>query len=385
MLPYIKYNQTNWIDGMKINKDHFIAIENNFLSRYHDSIALGINSFNYGILPNISGKNPFDISIDLDKNGLLRVSVHELRAITNAGVRIEISEKNQQFSQTSFTTEVNAKALNGKDFYIALSVNPYGRVPVGEPDPEEVPPRYPFTDFAYAINLINADELLMPSSGYFHLCIGKVRVSNGQFDTLDDYVPPSASLLSHEILTEYYEHLDKVLTKLEVDCTSIIQKIYSKKQTNTYAVSVLYLTEAVIQYLSATITNYRLFIREQPPIYMIAYFCTLARIMKNTIDLKLGDGREEMLTYFKDWIVEVNQGELDKTLDEMANLQYNHLEIAASFDKLDRFYRTINILFNKLAKLDYIGDKKSKVEVIVKSQDVDMPKTKKKRDLLMDF
>ena len=64
----------------------------------------------------------------------------------------------------------------------------------------------------------------------------------------------------------------------------LIQKIYSKQQASVLTDSVLYLTEAVIQQLSSTITNYRWFIKEQPPIYLFAYFTALARVMRNSID-----------------------------------------------------------------------------------------------------
>jgi hypothetical protein len=385
MIPYLKYNQTNWIDGMKINKDHFIAIENNLIGKYHDSVAVGLNSYNYGILPNYSGRPSFDVSIDLDKNNLLRVNVHELRAITNAGVRIEITANNRQYvKEASFSAEIDVKSLAGKEFYVVISVNPYGRVPAGEPDPEEVPPRYPFADYAYAVNLVGADELLLPSSGYYHLCVGKVHVNGNTLEVIEDYIPPSASIKSSPDLIQFYEHLDKMLSKLESDCTLIIQKIYTKRQTEQLPDSVRYLTEAVIQHVSSTLTDYRWFVKEQPPVYMLAYFSTLARVIKNTVDLKLGDGKEQMLTYFKNWIVEVNQGEFEQTLDEMLNLQYNHLEISRSLEKLDAFYKTVNIVFSKLAKLDYIGDKKSKFDPIVKSEEADIEVKKKKRNLFLD-
>lgn len=384
MIPYLKHNNVNWIDGMKINKDHFIALEHNLSEKVHDSIAVGINSHNYGILPGYSGKPSFNVSIDLDKNNLLRVNVHELRAITNAGVRIEISKENQQLSQHySFSTEIDTKALSGNEFYVVLSVNPYGRVPVGEPDPEEVPPRYPFVDNPYSVNVVRADELLLPSSGYYHLCIGKIKTSGNRFELLDEYIPPFASIAASADLTSFYEHLDKVLSKLEQDCTTIIQKIYSKHQSTDLAESVRFLSEAVIYHLSSTITQYRWFVREQPPIQMFAYFSSLARVIKNTIDLKLGDGKEQMLTYFKNWIVEVNQGEFEQTLDQMVNLQYNHLEVGECWLRLESFYITINTVFNKLAKLDYIGEK-GKFSPIIKTEMEETAPVKKKRNLLLE-
>ncbi len=383
MIPYIRYSQTNWVDGMKVNKDHFISLENNLISKYQDAIALQLNSHNYGILPGHAGKPSYDLTIDVDKNNLLRVNIHELRAITNAGIRIEISSDNSSLAQNSaFAHEIDVKSLSGTAFYVVLSVNPFGRVPVGNPDPEEVPPRYPYADYSYSVNVVNADELSLPSSGYFHLCVGKVIVVGNRCELDNEYIPPCAAIQSHPDLIQFYEHLDKMLTKLELDCTAIIQKIYSKQQNNVLPESVLYLTEAVIQYLNGSLTDYRWFYKEKPPVFLLSYFNALARVIKNTIDLKSGDGKEQMLNYFKSWIVEVNQGEFEQTLTDMINVQYNHLEIAECLEKLDSFYKTVNIVFSKLAKLDYIGEVK-RTNVIIKTEEAQDIPQKKNRNFII--
>jgi hypothetical protein len=234
--------------------------------------------------------------------------------------------------------------------------------------------------------VVSADELLLPSSGYYHLCIGKIQINGGRCELMDAYIPPCASVMSSEDLIEFYEQLGKVISKLESDCTTIIQKIYTKKQHQSkepLAATVLYFTEAVMHHLSNTATNYHWFLREQPPIHMFAYFASLARTMRNTMDLKLGDGKEQMLNYFKNWIVEVNQGEFEQILEQMLNLQYNHLEIDKSLDRLHAFCMTVATVFTELAKLNYIGDKKD-FNMIVKSQEAEIEKPKPKRTLFRD-
>ena len=371
---------------MKLNKSHFVGVENNMLDKYRDAVALGISSYNYGILPPVAGTGTsFNVSIDIDRNQLLRVNIHELRAITHAGVRIEISEQGRhEYANTKINAEFDLKTMKGKSLYIVLSVNPYSRVAIGEPDPTEVPPRFPYTDFEYAINVVAADDLQQPSNGFYHLCIGKLSISGNNCQLDSDYLPPCTSLRSHPSLFEQYEHLDKVLTRLEIDCITIIQKIFKKEQTNLLAQSVLYLTERVLEYISTSIVQYRWVLKERPPVDMVAYFVAMARIIKNTMDIKTGTGREQMLTYFKDWIVEVNQGEFEQVLEDMINLQYDHNDTAEALAKLDAFYITINVVFNKLSKLDFIGEKKSTAMIVTAEEASVAPQRKKKPSIFID-
>ena len=47
-----KYKQVNWIDGMKVNKNHFIEQENYFTARINDSSNKFLDNNNYGLLSN---------------------------------------------------------------------------------------------------------------------------------------------------------------------------------------------------------------------------------------------------------------------------------------------------------------------------------------------
>ena len=44
MLPEIKYLSVNWIDGMKVNKNHFIQLENALNDQLRDSIGFNLTN-----------------------------------------------------------------------------------------------------------------------------------------------------------------------------------------------------------------------------------------------------------------------------------------------------------------------------------------------------
>ena len=89
----IKHHQVNWMDGMKINKQHFIDMENSLNDHLMDSMETAMNSYNYGLLPPLPGKvNSLKTVLSADNQNRIHVKILECRAITPGGARIEILE-----------------------------------------------------------------------------------------------------------------------------------------------------------------------------------------------------------------------------------------------------------------------------------------------------
>ncbi len=82
----LKYSNVNWVNGMKIRKDHFIQQENAFEDKIKDAAACFLNSYNYGLLP-IWGSNDtsFKVVIKISNQKFLNVSVFQIRALTQGG------------------------------------------------------------------------------------------------------------------------------------------------------------------------------------------------------------------------------------------------------------------------------------------------------------
>ena len=385
MLPTIKYFNVNWVDGMKLTRSHFSDQENAFTDRLRDVAGINLTSYNYGLLEPVPGSaKSIDQVVDVDKATLLRVKINECRAITPGGVRIEVLAGNPLSRSKPLSAEYNLTgSTHGTFLYIVLSVNPFAKSPLGEPNAEENPPRYPFSDYKYEINVMPAEQVNLVANGVFHITIGKLKVVGNGVEIIEKYIPPCAKVTNHRDLMDIYQDLDKMLSRLESDATLIVQKIYRKDQQNILAKNVLFFTENLLRYLSTNIHHFRWFVPEMPPIFMVEYFASFARLVKNSLDMKAGTGKEEMLNYFKDWIVEVNQGEFEGIVDQLVNIEYNHMDINESIEKIEAFSVTLSTVMNKLSKLDYIGDKK-KTDVIVTSRGADVVETPKKRSFLLD-
>lgn len=365
MIPYIKYNNVNWIDGMKITKAHFVDEENACIDRIRDNAAIFINSYNYGLLKPVPGKErSLDFTVEPDKNNLIRVKLYECRAITPSGSRIEIHPEILNVKTDNgpcMQVELNYTGTVSKILFLVISVDPYHKNVIGIQDTGENPPRLPYTSPRYALNILSEEDISRVNSGLFHITIGKLKVANNLVEVVDKYIPPCNSIMSHPELVGIYDDLNSFLSQFEKDVTRIITEIYRKDQKGVLPQCVLYLCESIMMYLSVNIPVFRHIASGLPPVYMIQFFSSLARVIKNCIDVKTGSGKEQMLTYFKDWIIEIKQGEFDAIVTDMMNVLYEHDDIQQSMENLVMFVKVISTVFNKLSKLDYIGDKKQAV------------------------
>jgi predicted component of type VI protein secretion system len=382
-----KYNFVNWVDGMKITRSHFESEENALIYQLGEVASVMVDKYSYGLLtPAVGSSSSLKLNLDVDRAKLLRVTISICKAITPAGILIDINNQNPLNKQNvlaDLSEEFKLDDLtNGKSYYVTVSVDPYSKRPVGQPDSSENPPRYPFADYNYSINLLAASDMNIKENGAYHVSIGKLTVVSNGIEIDDKYIPPASKSSSQIDLAEACRDLDGALSQLELHSCSIVQKIYKKEQQNILAKAVLYLTEDLVHYLSTSIHRFRWQVPEQPPIVFVEYFAAMARLIKNSIDAKTGTGKEEMLNYFHDWVVEINQGEFEAIVDEMINVDYNHNDINESMQVVEKFVFTLTSILSKLNKLDFIGDKK-KTGIIVTSEKAENTDKPKKRNFLI--
>jgi len=360
MLKLLKYYPVNWIDGMKLNRQHFMLSEASLTDAIRDVANAQLNSWNFGLLPGLQGPaSSLEYSIDVDRNGLLRVNLKTCRGITLAGARIElVNIPNQRLHASigELNTEFSFLNHNGKQLFIVISVNPFERAAFGDPEPGEHPPRYPLTIPTYQLEVIPEDQFT--EVGPFHLPLAKLMVQSSAVQVVESYIPPSTSMLSHAVLDKQQDELENFFTQIELHTAQILQKIYQKNQKNPLAEMAVYLGERMITFLSSQIHSQRWTDRDLPPVVAFSRVASLARVIKNSLEIRSSTGREEFINYLTDWDeFNLQQGEFESLLNDLVMLNYNHLDIADSVSKTRRFIATLLQVFAKLAKLDYIGKK----------------------------
>lgn len=378
------HHKVNWIDGMKINKKHFIESENAFTQLSQLTGAKNINPLNYGLLPDVSGEDALDMVFSMDGQKTLHLEIKKCKAITKGGymiyitpeIALELQEQSANIS-ADFTLEDDEEA-----YYIVLKVNPYRRIPVGDADVDEEPPRHPYVVPEYSLHVVPLDESNSEEFGQFHLTIGKIVMHNETPSLAEDFIPPCASIQSHQDLRYIYGEIHTFFNAIEKYSLNIIQKIYQKKQTNDLASMVQTLTQGTMQYLGVILPEFRLYERYSPPVILISRLMALSRVIKNNIDVYVGTGKEELLNYLSDWC-DLKQGALEQVLIDMIDLEYQHTDINKALSNVSRFTKTTMTLFKKLNELDYIG-KKSDSNIFVKEEVIAKQDVKKRRSFLLD-
>ncbi|GAA4153506.1 hypothetical protein GCM10022217_09360 [Chryseobacterium ginsenosidimutans] len=358
MIEKLNHFPVNWIDGMKINKTHFTDVQNFVSDSVRDSVGVHTSMISYGLLP---VQDPIKINLIIDNHKLLRIKVEECHAITPNGSRIEIGGGVSESLSLSIPYPEAARELKEDENSVLLaciSVNPFKRTPYGEPDPEENPPRYPYSFPEYTLNLIPEDELKNTIGfGTHYLTIGKILVSSGESRIDENYIPPSVSVSSHKKLQELFVEIDHFYGQIELYAVQIAQKIHAKKQSNELALMMEMMSEKTLNYLGIEINKFRWMSPHTPPAEMLVSVVALARLLKNFIDSRSGAGKEELLNYFAEWC-NVSQGDFEVIFSETINSDYNHNQMDKTIIKIRRFMKTLEDLYSVLSRLDYIGKKR---------------------------
>jgi hypothetical protein len=364
MAEPLKYFPVNWVDGMKIKKQHFIETENAMLDQIRDAISSGLHAQNYGLLPaKAESKESLRCWFVTDNQQQWRIKLTECRAVTPGGARIEIPEHTVHSLKYATTFPEATYRWDPQHteaaYYILIQVNPFDRQPSGEPLLGEDPPRLPFATPEYQLFIQPASQLPQGQLGSYQMILGRITVADGRPQLDDDYIPPTSIVSAHPALADLYQELDQFFGHLELHGVQIVQKIYGRNQNNDLAQVVLYITERLVQYLGTRISQFRWLALYQSPATMLEVVAGLARTIKNAVDLRAHTGKEELLNYFSEWC-ELRQGELETLMVNCANIRYKHTDVRECLQPMIPFVRAISKLFENLSRLDYIGSKTDK-------------------------
>lgn len=351
-----KYYSVNWMDGMKINKDHFIAQDHAMLDALGDTASLGLSAIRYGVLPSsAAGEESYHVNIALDNQNTLKATVAGLQAVTPGGIRIAYPG----IAATEALTTSFQFSPSGTEsvYWVAITVHPFERVPSGSPDAAENPPRFPYVVSGYKLHVVSESQYQQYARNPYALIIGKVTVNGNNIRVEDDYIPPCISVNASPDLMGLHGELDQFLAGLELRCSQIVQKIFRKSQQNDLSELAMFLCDRIMMFIGQAITDMRWNLIYDTPAKMFSTIISLARVMKNTIDLRTGSGKEELMNYLSEWC-ELNQGELENMLSGLANLRYDHNDINSNILPVIRFAKVTGKLFESLSNLEFIGKRK---------------------------
>ncbi|RYZ22349.1 MAG: hypothetical protein EOO16_09465 [Chitinophagaceae bacterium] len=363
MIPYIKYHITNWVDGMKLHRQHFVDSENALLDAVRDANSLARTPFSFGLLPPGPGdKRALEVKVLRAQSSDFKISVSLCRAVTAGGVRIEIlPQHNLEVHCEDRIDSVVLSTGSGRPevFMAVLTANPFNRQPAGDPDPSELPPRNPFARPQYSLHLIAEEDIAVQDFGAYHIPVARFE-RRGEEVVLDNhYIPPCASIKAHPGMVQHYNSLGALFSSIQEFSTSIVQKIVAKTQNTPLAQNVRKLCQASTFFIGSVFFAYRNIWPHQSPVYIAEGAAQLANWLKAELDFMPEKEKEEMLQYFKEWN-EITPSAFEVMLANAMELQYDHFNIQSSFEPVLLFLGRWKELLEKLNELELIGRRKEK-------------------------
>jgi hypothetical protein len=252
---------------------------------------------------------------------------------------------------------------------MVLSVDPFGRIPVGQADPSEYPLRSPFVIPEYKLHLMQTDQLTSSSLGHNMMIIGMLAIKDSKPEIDESYIPPCSRVDAHPKLIDFHHYIDQNISTLEKNSTKIIYDINEKHETNILTDIVTYITENLLQFISAYITKLRWFLKSQPPIHLIEFIVTMSRVLKNAFEIRNAEEKEVLLNYFSEHF-NIVPSTFKQLLDNTIAIEYNHNDVNRSIEKVEDFMNVISLLFNELSKMELIAGKKKvepkKIDIIIR-------------------
>jgi hypothetical protein len=381
MIFPIQHSSVNWVDGMKISKNHFIDADNHQLDTIRDGISIPLTSYNFGLLPPEKGSTTyFEIYMSEKPGNAVEVRLKQCQAVTLGGCRISVTsdvQENGILLSTVFQGAALQTVSNNEIswFEIVLVVNPYERIPKGNPDLEENPPRHPYSDNRYALQVLPENQLNKSDLGAYHLVIGAIKSRGGQLSPVHQYIPPCTSIESHPALLQHYEKFAGSFQMLHQQSLRIIKKTYEKNKPSTIAKNYKLLCEKMLEYNASIFFQLRNTIPKSPPIFLVGCFSSLANVLYTTLHCIPSEEKEELLKYTFEWC-DITPSDLEETLLQVVEIRYNHYQIAESMHLVQQFLTLIQTVWSRMDSLEFIGQRKENMVVTKEDikQQVEQPK-----------
>lgn len=342
-----------------------------------------LNNYNYGLIPNPRNRETgTKLTLSQVNQRNLVLEVQRCCAITPSGHYINFPESEPFASQQPYNTLQLSLSLHelkekASCFYVFVVVNPSRCTAAVDFNTSQYCLPISCPSEALSLSLHSEQEVTKNASEFFQLPIARIRIEEKAAILDEYYIPPCVSIASNIDLLELHAELERFFTNLELHALQILGNILKRMQTNEMATIVQKLCENIAIFTAMHLAEIRSVALHKAPIYLINDVASLARLFKNTLDFNSRSSKEEFINYCAEWC-EMRPGELEGCIADLLSHEYNHDDINSSNIILISFVKIMSGLFTNLARLEYIGKRKS-AGIFVTEQPIESGRPKKRR------
>lgn len=351
----------NWINAMGLTPDYFRQTEDFFIALISDSISTGLDSHKYGLLPPLKGEQQSTL-IDIQENvtGNVEIRLRKCNAITNGGYLIRFNPAPEDYIISNCLQDMVNSGKN--EWYIILFIDPYKRIPVGIPDPEEEPLRHPDVEPSVELLIMPFEAINSQKLNAQQLIIGKIQKQGERYKIDEHFIPPCTNMISYSSLINYYNSFASFINNIEKASKEIIVKVRNKENAGQLAFNIEMICRNFMTYISTIYFSFRNNGLYWTPLKMAECISNLAHIYYVSLSFMSIAEKEELLNYFHEWS-EISPGIFEKKLTEVLEMQYDHNNINIPMKLIYDFLDIQAQLWTRLSLLEYIGQHKENIIV----------------------
>ena len=345
-----KHYPVNWVDGMKINKSHFLAQEDNLRDQLELHAALYLNEYNYGIIEGEGSEGSVSLNVNSES-----IQIFSCQAITRGGHYIEVSDVNNSDLHRPLSDLLISREYRESDVWtVILRITADEKDLIGEPDANETPLRHPHATPRITIEALPAEDLVTINAYRDAVPVAQVTREYNGMTQIKTYLPPLTTLRADKTLMTGWQHNQQLIVETETFLYEIIRKINDKHihgKHNALSQDLMNLTSAVTRYINDHFDRYLIKVPTQPPLEYILWFKGLARVIVS--EMRLAANSDNLEKYIAFFINNSDRYQLLQISSVLKDLRYDHGDIRAAVDNVDQFIQSVNSLFKQLRTLQY--------------------------------
>ena len=344
----------HWINGMKINRDHFVQSQEATVDHLRDVQATGLSAHRYGLLPYpLNERDSLEYSLFVERPNFVQIEVFQCRAVTPDGQRIEQLDGTERRIQERFTIDSESVGPH----LILLSLGSENEA-FGQPDPEETPPRKPSVRPSLALSIVKERDFETGPPMPHVLPIARVVNTAGDLVHDEAYIPPSMMVSSHRGLRDFHRTLVENQRTIERHAFNIRGRLNQHETNTDLANSVGFICDRTLAFLSRDLDHLVVAMEHGTPVELLLYCKRFARTLLHAYELQSGTkGKDALLLYVQE-VLGITHGAYTSELSAVLDLDYDHRNIQKRLETATAMLTRQAQLFEQWSGLEYIGKKK---------------------------
>ena len=211
----LTYLPVNWVNGLKLTSQHFFANQYCQTEALNREAGRSLTSYNYGLGEVLEGiGDNLEIEISGDTMSTLCVRLKSCNAITKGGLPIVYYDGLYGDEKPCATISESGLQAEDSEYMVLISVDPYHLIPVGEPDPEEVPLHHPYVLPSIKLHIVPRNQVNKSFYSQNFLLVAEVCRQGNTYKINHQYIPPVQHSACHDGIKTFISQLARTLQSI---------------------------------------------------------------------------------------------------------------------------------------------------------------------------